>query len=51
MNEKIYGSVDIGGEKAHLKYYLTNGEITTAVPFTLLKLHAGCTCFVDKTAF
>ena len=40
-----------GGEKAHLKDYLTNDEITTAVPFTLLKLHAGCTCFVDKTAF
>lgn len=40
-----------GGEKAHLKDYLTNSEITTAVPFTLLKLHSGCTCFVDKTAF
>lgn len=40
-----------GGEKAHLKDYLTDDRITTEAPFTLLKLHPGCTCFVDRTAF
>ena len=40
-----------GGEKAHLLPLLTNQQITTQIPFTLLKLHPNCTCIVDRSSF
>lgn len=40
-----------GGEKAHLLPLLTNQQITTQIPFTLLKLHPNCACIVDRSSF
>lgn len=40
-----------GAEKAHLLPMLTNQQVTTHIPFTLLKLHPNCTCLMDRNAF
>lgn len=40
-----------GAEKSHLLPWLTNQQISTQVPFTLLKLHRNCVCLADRSAF
>ncbi len=40
-----------GAEKTHLLPLLTDRQITTFVPFTLLKLHPNCNCIIDRSSF